>query len=136
KVRLRYRLPVEAVNPADACNRASLGIPPTKYEVFIAYFEELATGNFEFHQKGMGFSACPFRRVRNIQRKIYIRNHYGLAVRRPCHLGSKNRYWRIEQELTCSCRCIDQLVLEDACVASVRGGMARKPFQVVVFVLA
>ena len=125
KVRFWRYLSVDAVNPANvACNIAGLGIPTKKSEVFIANLDELAAGNLEFHQKGMRLSECPFRRIGNIQRKIYIGNNHGLAVGGPGHLRSNNRDWRIEQDLACSCNGVDQLVLQDAGVASIWGGVS------------
>ena len=87
KISFRRSLSTEAIKSANiAGNIAGLGIPVKKSQVILAYFDELPTGNLEFHQKGARLSQFPFRSIVNGQRKIHIGNHHGFAVRRPSHL--------------------------------------------------
>jgi hypothetical protein len=69
KVRLWGGLSSKTVNPPNiAGNIARLGVPGKEPQVLVAYFDELAAGNLEFHQESVRLSQRQFRPIINIQR--------------------------------------------------------------------
>ena len=82
KVSLGVVFPLRlSILPTSHTTSPVLRIPAKKSQIFLADLYELAAGNLDFHQEGMRLSQRPFRRIVNIQRKIYVGNNHRLAVR-------------------------------------------------------